>query len=141
MKVNGIIALINNVTEIQSLRLELEKRSKTDSLTGLLNKQETESEISKIIEGSAGEHGGTLLMIDGDKFKEVNDSFGHSAGDRVLTAIGDILHTTFKGMDIKGRIGGDEFMVYLRDVVKAIPHSSSLPRFLKKRDVFSMANL
>ena len=43
--VSGIIALINNVTEIQSLKLELEKRSKTDSLTGLLNKQETETAI------------------------------------------------------------------------------------------------
>ena len=117
-KVNGIIALINNVTEIQSLKLELEKRSKTDSLTGLLNKQETESEISKLIENNTSDHGGSLLMVDVDKFKEVNDSFGHAAGDRVLTAIGDILHTTFKGMDIKGRIGGDEFMVYLRDVDK-----------------------
>lgn len=43
--VSGIIALINNVTEIQSLKLELEKRSKTDSLTGLLNKQETDTAI------------------------------------------------------------------------------------------------
>lgn len=118
-KINGIIALINNVTEIQSLKLELEKRSKTDSLTGLLNKQETEAEITRIIENAANDRGGTLLMIDVDKFKEINDSFGHAAGDRVLTAIGNMLQKTFKGMDIKGRIGGDEFMVFLRDITKS----------------------
>ena len=113
--INGIIALINDVTETQSLKFELEKRSKTDSLTNLLNKQETESEISKIIENYHDEHG-ALMMIDVDKFKDVNDTFGHAAGDRVLTAIGDILHSSFKGMDIKGRIGGDEFMVFMRDI-------------------------
>lgn len=55
-------------------------------------------------------------MVDVDEFKEVNDKFGHAAGDRVLKAIGEILHYSFKGMDITGRIGGDEFMVYLRDI-------------------------
>ena len=114
-KVSGIIALINNVTETQTLKLELEKRSKTDSLTGLLNKQETESEIENVIKNYPEEHS-ALMMVDVDEFKEVNDKFGHAAGDRVLKAIGDILHYSFKGMDITGRIGGDEFMVYLRDI-------------------------
>ena len=114
-KVSGIIALINNVTETQTLKLELEKRSKTDSLTGLLNKQETESEIENVIKNYPEEHS-ALMMVDVDEFKEVNDKFGHAAGDRVLKAIGDILHYSFKGMDIAGRIGGDEFMVYLRDI-------------------------
>ena len=114
-KVSGIIALINNVTETQTLKLELEKRSKTDSLTGLLNKQETESEIENVIKNYPEEHS-ALMMVDVDEFKEVNDKFGHAAGDRVLKAIGEILHYSFKGMDIAGRIGGDEFMVYLRDI-------------------------
>lgn len=114
-KVSGIIALINNVTETQTLKLELEKRSKTDSLTGLLNKQETESEIENIIKNYPEEHS-ALMMVDVDEFKEVNDKFGHAAGDRVLKTIGEILHYSFKGMDIAGRIGGDEFMVYLRDI-------------------------
>ena len=114
-KINGIIALINNVTETQTLKIELEKRSKTDYLTALLNKQATESEITDVIENYPEEHG-VLMMIDVDEFKEVNDKFGHAAGDRVLKAIGNILHKSFKGMDIAGRIGGDEFMVYLRDI-------------------------
>ena len=116
-KVNGIVAIINNITEMQSLRLELEKRSKTDQLTGLLNKQTTEELITGLIDKDPnGKNKCALLMIDVDKFKHVNDTFGHIAGDRVLMAIGNIIHESFKGMDIAGRIGGDEFMVYLRDI-------------------------
>ena len=55
-------------------------------------------------------------MIDVDKFKQINDTYGHAAGDRVLMAIGTILHNSFKGMGISGRIGGDEFMVFLQDI-------------------------
>ena len=116
-KVNGIVAIINNITEMQSLRLELEKRSKTDQLTGLLNKQTTEELITSLLERDHKKKSkGALLMIDVDKFKHVNDTYGHIAGDRVLMAIGNIIHESFKGMDIAGRIGGDEFMVYLRDI-------------------------
>ena len=116
--VNGIVAIINNVTEMQTMRLELEKRSKTDSLTGLLNKQATEEQIKLLIEGSANCKG-ALLMIDVDKFKYINDTFGHAVGDKVLLSIGNIILDSFKGMDVKGRIGGDEFMVFLRDIKNA----------------------
>lgn len=116
--VNGIVAIINNVTEMQTMRLELEKRSKTDSLTGLLNKQATEEQIKLLIEGNANCKG-ALLMIDVDKFKYINDTFGHAVGDKVLLSIGNIILDSFKGMDVKGRIGGDEFMVFLRDIKNA----------------------
>ena len=116
--VNGIVAIINNVTEMQTMRLELEKRSKTDSLTGLLNKQATEEQIKELIESNANCKG-ALLMIDVDKFKYINDTFGHAVGDKVLLSIGNIILDSFKGMDVKGRIGGDEFMVFLRDIKNA----------------------
>lgn len=117
--VSGIVALINDVTEMQLLKMELEKRSRTDSLTGLLNKQATEELVSKIIHDAPQSTSGALLMIDVDKFKHINDSYGHIAGDRVLTAIGHTIRDSFKGMDVIGRIGGDEFMVYLRDIHKS----------------------
>lgn len=119
-KVNGIVAIINNITEMQKLRLELEKRSKTDQLTGLFNKQATEELIAQTLEKSKVHKGtGALLMIDVDNFKYINDNFGHIAGDRVLMAIGNIIHDSFKGMDITGRIGGDEFMVFLNEIKHA----------------------
>lgn len=127
--INGIIALINDVTEHQLLKLELEKRSKTDPLTGLLNKSATEELITLILSNYRKEGGaGALLMIDVDKFKTVNDTFGHVTGDRVLAAIGNLIHRSFKGMDVGGRIGGDEFMVFLRDIdePEAVCHLAKL---------------
>ena len=57
-----------------------------------------------------------LMMIDADHFKNVNDTFGHIAGDRVLATIGRLIQNIFRGRDVAGRIGGDEFVVFLRDI-------------------------
>ncbi|MBQ4514071.1 MAG: diguanylate cyclase [Acidaminococcaceae bacterium] len=119
--INGIIALINDVTKQQLLEMELEKRSKTDPLTGLLNKGATEDLIRMMIGNYYKEKDKNLcalMMIDVDNFKTVNDTLGHAKGDKVLTAIGNIIKNTFKGMDVAGRTGGDEFMVFLRDIEK-----------------------
>ncbi|MBR5340639.1 MAG: diguanylate cyclase [Erysipelotrichaceae bacterium] len=112
--VNGIIALINDVTEMQMLKQELEKRSRSDALTGILNRSATEEAIKDILR-EEGSHG-ALMMVDCDRFKEINDTFGHASGDNVLITIGQILHSNTKGMDVTGRIGGDEFVVYLKDI-------------------------
>lgn len=121
-KINGVIALINDVTKQRLLELELEKRSKTDTLTGLLNKGATEELIRMMLLNYYKDNKeGTqcaLMMLDVDKFKDLNDNFGHAIGDRVLTSIGDIIKNSFKGMDVAGRVGGDEFMVLLRDIEK-----------------------
>ena len=120
--INGIIALINDVTKQQLLELELDKRSKTDSLTGLLNKGATEELIRMMLlnyyKDNKDSSKCALMMIDVDKFKTVNDTLGHAKGDKVLTAVSGIIKNTFKGMDVAGRIGGDEFMVFLRDIEK-----------------------
>lgn len=118
--INGIIALINDVTKQHMLELELEKRSKTDPLTGLLNKGATEELIRMMLlnyyKDNKENSKCALIMIDIDKFKEINDTLGHAKGDRVLAAIGNIIKESFKGKDVAGRIGGDEFMVFLRDI-------------------------
>jgi len=120
--INGIIALINDVTKQQLLELELDKRSKTDSLTGLLNKGATEELIRMMLlnyyKDNKDSSKCALMMIDVDKFKTINDTLGHAKGDKVLRAIGSIIKSAFKGMDVAGRIGGDEFMVFLRDIEK-----------------------
>ncbi|SER06252.1 diguanylate cyclase (GGDEF) domain-containing protein [Lachnospiraceae bacterium NE2001] len=115
--ITGIIALINDVTEKQLLKMELEKRSKTDQLTGLLNRGAVEDLISMLLTNyyKDGEKC-ALMMIDADHFKNVNDTFGHIMGDRVLATIGRIINGCFKGRDVAGRVGGDEFMIFLRDI-------------------------
>lgn len=115
--ITGIIALINDVTEKQLLKIELERRSKTDSLTGLLNRGASEELIIMILNNYCkSDDKCALMMIDADRFKDVNDNFGHIAGDRVLATIGRIIKNNFKGGDVAGRIGGDEFIVFMRNV-------------------------
>lgn len=117
-RINGIIALINNVTEYQLLKMELEKRAKTDELTGLLNKSAAQDLVRMMVANyqKDGDRS-ALLIIDIDLFKQVNDTFGHAEGDRVLTEIGRIIKNGCRSMDVAGRIGGDEFMIYMRGIV------------------------
>lgn len=126
-KISGIIALINDVTEQQMLKKELEKRSETDPLTELLNKRMTESQIRRLLEQrDKGWERGALLMIDVDNFKSVNDSLGHAEGDHVLVEIARIIRRSFRVKDVAGRIGGDEFMVFLRNIAdEDVAHRSS----------------
>lgn len=116
-RVNGIIALINNVTDYQLLKMELEKRAKTDQLTGLLNKSAAQDLIGMMIANYRKDPKPcALLMIDADNFKVVNDTFGHAEGDRVLAELGRIILNSCRGADVAGRIGGDEFVVLMRNV-------------------------
>ncbi len=116
-KVTGIIALINDVTEKELLKLELEKCAQVDRLTELLNKTTTEELIGlRIAAGKRSGKHGALMMIDVDNFKGVNDRYGHAVGDRVLAEIGRVIRNSFRGADVAGRVGGDEFMVFAQDI-------------------------
>ena len=59
---------------------------------------------------------GALMMLGLDNFKMVNDSFGHETGDRVLAEVGRVIRNSFRGADVAGRVGGDEFMIFVQDV-------------------------
>jgi diguanylate cyclase (GGDEF)-like protein len=99
-----------------------------DALTGLLNRRS----VCDIIEGlttanSSGAISSALLFIDLDNFKDINDAFGHEAGDRVLVTIADRLHLGARGDDAVARLASDEFVVL-------IPHAASLaPESLARR--------
>lgn len=115
--IDGIIGLINDVTETQVLKMELEQRAKTDSLTHLLNKGATEELIKFNINTTKKENlNGALIMLDIDNFKFINDTYGHTVGDNVLCEISRMLKEHFRTSDIIGRVGGDEFMVFMKDV-------------------------
>lgn len=93
----------------------LKARAKADSYTGLLNKQATEREISKLIQREEkGNH--ALIIVDIDGFKSVNDTKGHIYGDHVIIDVSNILKEQFRSTDIVGRIGGDEFMIFIKDI-------------------------
>lgn len=84
-----------------------------DSLTGLCNKAATQEDIRRLLQR---EPGGTFafFILDVDKFKDVNDTLGHGAGDAVLVEFARTLREQFREDDVVGRIGGDEFVAFCR---------------------------
>jgi len=94
----------------RSLQEKLAQIAATDFLTGLPNRR---SFLNDVGQDRLGQ--GVVFLIDADHFKAVNDRFGHEVGDKCLRAIGDHLRASLRKGDIVGRIGGEEFAVYLRD--------------------------
>ncbi len=93
---------------------KFERHASTDALTGLRNRHAmTESFPREVARCVADGEPVSLVMIDIDGFKTFNDRFGHVAGDRALSAVGNILHTQFRTCDHLVRYGGDEFAVLL----------------------------
>lgn len=112
----GIILIYAYIlmARIEASRLQLEARSKLDALTGLYNRRAL-FELADPMFQRLGEHDGRLavLFADMDKFKQVNDTHGHAAGDRVLKQFGHILRSSIREYDLAARLGGDEFVLIL----------------------------
>ena len=103
--------------EAERLRAELARvreESLVDGLTGLVNRRGLDARMAELA-GDARERGLpiALLMVDIDRFKAVNDTWGHVFGDRVLWAVGEVLKNGVKGRDVAARFGGEEFAVVL----------------------------
>ena len=95
---------------------KLKNKAETDLLTGVLNKISTEQTIQDYLDMVGEEEPGMFLLFDIDNFKKINDTRGHAFGDEVLKAIGQELPTIYRTTDIVGRLGGDEFCVFLKDI-------------------------
>ncbi len=113
----GLAAAIGAERELDALGrrlLMLEAQAVTDSLTGLLNRRGFERELGRTL-ALAHRHDetGLLLFLDLDRFKNVNDSFGHAAGDEVLRRVGRVLASAVRKTDVVARLGGDEFGIIL----------------------------
>lgn len=94
------------------LQRELSVLSRKDGLTGLNNRR-TFLEYAQRCQKSV--RAGALLLIDADNFKQINDTYGHQAGDQCLKSIARTLTLNIRHDDILGRIGGEEFAIFLRD--------------------------
>ncbi len=92
---------------------ELQERASKDALSGLLNRQTAESYISARLKEMTAEQTCALFIIDLDHFKQVNDTLGHQAGDWAIRQSAKTLSGLFRARDIIGRLGGDEFIVFL----------------------------
>lgn len=110
----ALLGKISDVHEEMTKEKVLMKRASVDALTGALNRASVETEIK----AQLGEKGkkGFLFMVDVDDFKSVNDTWGHAAGDRVLACLVEELKKNFRRKDLIGRLGGDEFIIFMTDV-------------------------
>ncbi len=111
------IGFLENIHEQEEEAALLRKMAELDSLTQVYNKGTTEAIIQKIIYNSEiNKDKHTLLVVDLDNFKKLNDTFGHQYGDKVIKEMALSLSSLFRKSDIVGRIGGDEFFVFMRDI-------------------------
>jgi diguanylate cyclase (GGDEF)-like protein len=109
----AIARLSRQLTErLSAAREAAERQALTDPLTGLANRRAMDAELARML-ADPGQHL-SLLHIDLDYFKQVNDTLGHAAGDRILTMVGDILRSELRTTDLSARVGGDEFLVALK---------------------------
>ena len=125
---------VQNALQMQKKLLQLERSAMIDRMTGFLNKDTVEDRMEAICQVETG----FLCILDLDSFKLFNDIYGHDIGDRVIVMFSDLLKNNMRSEDICGRIGGDEFLLF----AKNMRTENELRRFTERinRDYLEMMN-
>ena len=112
-----LISVIRDITERKAREAEIERLALTDSLTGLANRHAFETRFEEAMASARRRKTHlAVMLIDLDKFKQVNDQFGHPVGDALLIKVSDCLREICRSTDILARLGGDEFAAVLTDL-------------------------
>jgi len=112
--VAGAVVLLHDVTELRGLARQMSYQATHDALTGLVNRREFERRLEEATEsGHRGEGQHVLCYLDLDRFKVVNDTSGHLAGDSMLREVAKVLRDAVRDSDTVARLGGDEFGMLL----------------------------
>lgn len=106
-----VVHLLRGWRRLRRENVMLSVLASTDSMTGLLNQGTTSDKITSELNAHAGE--GMLLLLDMDNLKTINDTLGHPIGDRAILILSDLMRSIFADAPVIGRVGGDEFMVFL----------------------------
>jgi diguanylate cyclase (GGDEF)-like protein/PAS domain S-box-containing protein len=113
-EITGTVVLLHDVTEMRGLARQMSYQATHDALTGLVNRHEYERRLAEAVESAHrgdGQH--VLCYLDLDRFKVVNDTSGHLAGDSMLREVAKLLRDAVRDSDTVGRLGGDEFGMLL----------------------------
>ena len=130
-----------NIEDSKQLELSLIEKASRDPMTLLFNKKETESRIDLLLNQ---DQYGMFLILDIDKFKMINDTYGHPIGDECIGSLAHILREIFPIHDVVGRIGGDEFIVYcplIKSKKEILCKISDLKYRLTKVQIKDISNL
>ncbi len=116
-KITHYVSVFTDITSLKNTEERLAFLANHDALTGLPNRMMLISHISHAIEGAKRNNKQiALLLLDLDRFKNINDSFGHLAGDDLLQQLSIKLKSKLRGNDMIARLGGDEFVILLEDI-------------------------
>ncbi len=116
-RISDVLHYRTKLTETESMLSNLQVRAEQDSLTALYNTRTTRRLVEEYI--SNPENRSALIMLDIDDYKYFNDRYGHMVGDMVLVRVAAVIRKLFRSNDIVGRVGGDEFLVLMKDVSDA----------------------
>ncbi len=116
--VTGGVAIVEDITEKTRIQQEIHHQAYHDALTGLPNRQLMRDRLSQALKSAQRHnHKGVLLYLDLDKFKQINDSMGHQTGDILLKEVASRLLSELRDEDTVSRMGGDEFVILLPEII------------------------
>lgn len=110
--------LLQQVGRLRRRVAELEEQAVTDPLTGLLNRRGADAALRRILKRRGRGGRASLIMLDLDRFKALNDSLGHGAGDAALRAVGEAVRGALRETDAAARWGGEEVLVVVEDCLE-----------------------
>jgi diguanylate cyclase (GGDEF)-like protein/PAS domain S-box-containing protein len=143
----GVVVVLHDTSELRGLTRQMTYQASHDPLTGLVNRREFERRLQEALESaSSGDVTHALCYLDLDRFKAVNDTCGHTAGDNMLREVATLIKDAVRDSDTVGRIGGDEFALLLvgcplekaRQICDDVLHSVSDYRFVWKDKIFNI---
>jgi diguanylate cyclase (GGDEF)-like protein/PAS domain S-box-containing protein len=146
-EISGVAVMLHDVTELRGLARQMSYQASHDALTGLINKREFERRLAECIETSrGGPQTHVMCYLDLDRFKAVNDTCGHLAGDNMLREVATLLREAVRDSDTVARLGGDEFGILLlscplqkaRQIAGDLCRSVNDYRFVWKDRIFSI---
>jgi diguanylate cyclase (GGDEF)-like protein/PAS domain S-box-containing protein len=146
-EVVGAALLLHDVTELRGLARQMSYQATHDALTGLVNRREFERRLEEAIDsGQRGDGQHVLCYLDLDRFKLVNDTSGHLAGDSMLREVAKLLRDAVRDSDTVARLGGDEFGMLLigcplekaRQIADDVCRSVGDYRFVWKDRIFNI---
>ena len=119
MASGGVVLLVEDITERRNAEARISHMARFDELTGLPNRVNFRNEITRILASADETSRQALLFVDLDQFKQVNDTLGHPCGDQLLCLVADRLRAMLRPQDLVARFGGDEFVVFVKELVSA----------------------
>jgi diguanylate cyclase (GGDEF)-like protein/PAS domain S-box-containing protein len=143
----GSVIVLHDTSELRGLTRQMTYQASHDALTGLVNRREFERRLQEAVDSAqTGNAGHALCYLDLDRFKVVNDTCGHTAGDNMLREVASLIKDAVRDSDTVGRIGGDEFALLLvgcplekaRQIADDVVRSVNDYRFVWKDKIFNI---